>query len=153
MHSRTCRPPRSSLLNLSRQRFPSRRSSRSPWSQAASHHPAGAAHQRQDPRIEAQFDKVKGERKLLREELERFDDSRSRLALARGAERYLGRLASIRFEPLKSDDRRPLPADRPVANAAGSDAQELTGLSKWYANPVVKTVVEAFNGEISEIRE
>ncbi|HSR88610.1 MAG TPA: hypothetical protein VLL07_06615, partial [Pontiella sp.] len=89
----------------------------------------------------------------FREELERFDDSRARLALARAVERYLGRLPAVLFEPLKPDDRRPLPADHPVRNEGSTDAGELTGLSKWYANPVVKTVVEAFNGQIEDIRE
>ena len=87
------------------------------------------------------------------EEQERFDDSRAKLALARAVERYLGRLPAILFEPLKSDDRRPLPADHPVGDAGNADDRELTGLSKWYANPVVKTVVEAFNGEIEDVRE
>ncbi len=87
------------------------------------------------------------------EDLERFDDSRAKLALARAVERYLGRMPAVLFEPLKPDDRRPLPADHPVGDGSKGDDQELTGLSKWYANPVVKTVVEAFNGEIEDIRE
>jgi DNA polymerase-3 subunit gamma/tau len=89
----------------------------------------------------------------FKEELKRFDDSRAKLALARAVERYLGRLPAIRFEPLKPDDRRPLPADHQVGEAENGEARELTGLSKWYANPVVKTVVEAFNGEIEDVRE
>lgn len=89
----------------------------------------------------------------FKEDLERFNDSRAKLALARAVERYLGRLPSVLFEPLKPDDRRPLPADHPVGDAGKGDGPELTGRSKWYANPVVKTVVEAFNGEIEDIRE
>jgi DNA polymerase-3 subunit gamma/tau len=89
----------------------------------------------------------------FKEELKRFDDSRAKLALARAVERYLGRLPSILFEPLKPDDRRPLPADHLVGDSGKADNQELTGRSKWYANPVVKTVVEAFNGEIEDVRE
>ena len=89
----------------------------------------------------------------FKEELKQFDDSRAKLALARAVERYLGRLPSILFEPLKADDRRPLPADHQVANSGNGEGKELTGLSKWYANPVVKTVVEAFNGEIEDVRE
>jgi len=89
----------------------------------------------------------------FKEDLERFADSRAKLALARAVERYIGRLPSILFEPLKPDDRRPLPADHQVGDSGDADTRELTGLSKWYANPVVKTVVEAFNGEIEDIRE
>lgn len=85
-------------------------------------------------------------------ELERFDNSRAKLALAREVEKHLGRMLSVSFEPLADTTRMPLPADRPVAGSAGNP-KEPTGESKWYANPVVKTVVEAFNGEISEIRE
>ena len=89
----------------------------------------------------------------FREELGRFDDSRAKLALARAVERHLGRLPAIHFEPLKPDDRRPLPSDHVIGKSDNADAGELTGLSKWYANPVVKTVVEAFNGQIEDIRE
>jgi len=89
----------------------------------------------------------------FKENLERFDDARSKLALARAVERHLGWLPSILFEPLKPDDRRPLPADHQVGESGDADSRELTGLSKWYANPVVKTVVEAFNGEIEDVRE
>ncbi len=86
------------------------------------------------------------------EEMERLGNSRAKLALAREVEKHLGRMLSVSFEPLAADVRQALPAERPVAESAG-DSKELTGENKWYANPVVKTVVEAFNGEISEIRE
>jgi DNA polymerase-3 subunit gamma/tau len=77
-------------------------------------------------------------------EKERFDNARTKLALARVVEKHIGRMLGVLFEPLKPDTRKPLPSDH---------MQEPTGLKKWYANPVVKTVVEAFNGEISDIRE
>ncbi|MEE9367494.1 MAG: DNA polymerase III subunit gamma/tau [Pontiella sp.] len=86
-------------------------------------------------------------------EQKRFDDPRTKLALRRASEKYLGRLVSIIFEPLKTDDRRPLPADKPVSDSSADNTVELTGVMKWYANPVVKTVVDAFNGEITDIRE
>ena len=86
-------------------------------------------------------------------ETERFDHARTKLALARAAEKHVGRMLSISFEPLSPGDVRLLPADTAVADMGGDSTTELTGLQKWYANPVVKTVVEAFNGEISEIRE
>ena len=86
-------------------------------------------------------------------ELKRFNDSRTKLALARAVEKYTGRMLSISFEPLKSDDRRPLPADKPVSKISADNTEELTGVTKWYANPVVKTVVDTFNGEITDIRE
>ena len=78
-------------------------------------------------------------------ELERFDNSRTKVALARAVERYLGRMLSVSFEPL------PPETARPADDASGPS--ELSGEAKWYANPVVKTVVEAFNGEITDIRE
>lgn len=89
----------------------------------------------------------------FREELDRFDDSRAKLALGRATERYIRRLPSISFEPLKADNRRPLPADHPVANTVEDDPAHMSGMAKWYANPVVKSVVEAFNGEIKDVRE
>ncbi|WP_168433239.1 DNA polymerase III subunit gamma/tau [Pontiella sulfatireligans] len=87
------------------------------------------------------------------DERQRFEDPRAKLALARAVDRYLNRMVSIEFEALKSDDRRPLPSDHSISKSSADEAQELTGLMKWYANPVVKTVVEAFNGEITDIRE
>jgi DNA polymerase-3 subunit gamma/tau len=83
----------------------------------------------------------------------RLEDSRAKLALGRAVERYLGRMLSVVYEPLKPDDHRPLPADKPVSDSSADNTQELTGMMKWYANPVVKTVVDAFNGEITDIRE
>jgi DNA polymerase-3 subunit gamma/tau len=83
----------------------------------------------------------------------RFDDSRTKLALGRAVEKHVGRLLAISFEPLKADDHRPLPADKPVSESSADNTVELTGVMKWYANPVVKTVVDAFNGEITDIRE
>jgi DNA polymerase-3 subunit gamma/tau len=87
------------------------------------------------------------------DERKRLDDSRAKLALARAVEKQIGRLLSIRFEPLKPDDPRPLPADTVVSDSSADDTVQLSGIAKWYANPVVKTVVEAFNGEITDIRE
>jgi len=87
------------------------------------------------------------------EHAERLEDARTKLALGRAVEYYLGRLPSITFEPLKPDDRRPLPADHPLEKDARQHPEQMSGMAKWYANPVVKTVVEAFNGEIEDVRE
>lgn len=86
-------------------------------------------------------------------EKKRFDNARTKLALARVVEKHVGRMLGVVYEPLPSGARQPLPADHMVSAAGADAAQELTELQKWYANPVVKTVVEAFNGEISDIRE
>ena len=85
-------------------------------------------------------------------EMERLGNSRAKLALAREVEKHLGRMLAISFEPLPAEARNSLPADHRVSKP-GKNSKEQTGANKWYANPVVKTVVEAFNGEISEIRE
>ena len=87
------------------------------------------------------------------EDRKRLENDRTKLALARAIEKLLGRLLGISFEPLKADDRKPLPADRPVSESSADTTQELSGLMKWYANPVVKNVVDAFNGEITDVRE
>jgi len=84
-------------------------------------------------------------------ELERFDNPRTKLAMARAVEKHVGRMLGISFEPLKPGHRRPLPSDH--VPAGGDPSPTLVGEAKWYANPVVKIVVEAFNGEISDIRE
>ena len=54
---------------------------------------------------------------------------------------------------VKTDDRRPLPADKPAGKPGADDGKKLSATGKWYANPIVKTVVEAFNAEITDIRE
>ncbi len=86
-------------------------------------------------------------------ELERFDNPRIKLALAREVEKRVGRLLGMVFEPLKPDQRPSLSANPVLPTASNNPAASHTGEAKWYANPVVKTVVEAFNGQISEIRE
>ena len=83
-------------------------------------------------------------------EKDRFDNARVKLALGRAAERYVDRMLGVVFEPLSASAGKSLPTDHPVES---KPAAELTGEAKWYANPVVKNVVEAFNGEISDIRE
>ena len=82
--------------------------------------------------------------------LERLEDPRAKLALARAIHRFLNRMLAITFEPLKADDRRPLPSDHGIKEEQKKD---LTGLAKWYEHPAVKTVVETFNGEIEDVRE
>ncbi|MDF7825512.1 DNA polymerase III subunit gamma/tau [Pontiellaceae bacterium B12227] len=83
----------------------------------------------------------------------RLEDDRAKLALGRAVERVVGRLMSITYEPLKADDPRPLPTDNPVTDLGPDNTVMLTKEQKWYANPVVKLVVDAFNGEITDIRE
>ncbi|WP_372796440.1 DNA polymerase III subunit gamma/tau [Pontiella sp.] len=86
-------------------------------------------------------------------DLSRLSDDRCKLALARAAEKFLGRMPSIQYEPLQADDPRPLPSDNPVSDQGPDNTVNLTKEQKWYANPVVKIVVDAFNGEITDIRE
>ncbi|MEN7973570.1 MAG: DNA polymerase III subunit gamma/tau [Verrucomicrobiota bacterium] len=86
-------------------------------------------------------------------ELERFDNPRAKLALARVVEKKVGRMLGVLFEPLKPGHRKPLPSDHAVSATSDHSSPTLTGEAKWYANPVVGMVVEAFNGEISDIRE
>jgi DNA polymerase-3 subunit gamma/tau len=83
----------------------------------------------------------------------RLEDRRTKIALGRAVEKWIGRMLSIQYEPLKPDDPRPLPADSPVNDSGPDDTVMLTKEQKWYANPVVKQVVDAFNGEITDIRE
>ncbi len=87
------------------------------------------------------------------DELDRFDTPRTKLTLAREVEKYVGRMLGVSFEPIKPGQHQPLPADHVVPAVSGDLTKAQSGEAKWYANPVVKTVVEAFNGEISDIRE
>ncbi len=84
-------------------------------------------------------------------ERQRFDTPRTKLALARSVERLIDRMVSVEFEPLPPDAVRSLPSDHSVE--AKPSAKELGGEAKWYANPVVESVVEAFNGTIESVRE
>jgi DNA polymerase-3 subunit gamma/tau len=86
-------------------------------------------------------------------ELDRFDNPRTKLTLARAVQKHVGRMLGVSFEPLRPGNRRPLSRNPVAPPEAGAPASTLTGETKWYANPVVKTVVEAFNGEITDVRE
>ena len=87
------------------------------------------------------------------QERKRFDHSTSRMALARGVEAEIGRLLEIRFELLPAGFTKPLPADHAPDSSPKEKSSQRTGELKWYANPAVKEVVEAFNGEIVDVRE
>ena len=84
-------------------------------------------------------------------EKERFEEHRLKVALGRAVERVLGRMVSFEFEPLDEGARQSLPSDHQVA-------EEPTEVSKAalnqveYEHPVVKEVVEIFNGSITDIR-
>ena len=86
-------------------------------------------------------------------EKECFDNARTKLALARAVEKHIGRMLGVVFEPFKSGFRKPLPTDHVIPAATADPAQKPNDLQKWYANPVVKTVIETFNGQITDIRE
>ncbi|MDF7807228.1 DNA polymerase III subunit gamma/tau [Pontiellaceae bacterium B12219] len=83
----------------------------------------------------------------------RLEDDRTKVALSRAVEKRIGRMLSIVFEPLKADDIRPLPSDSPVTGHGPGGTVIQTKEQKWYANPIVKLVVDTFNGEITDIRE
>ncbi|MCF7848746.1 MAG: hypothetical protein K9M45_07855, partial [Kiritimatiellales bacterium] len=81
-------------------------------------------------------------------------EPRTRLALCRAVQRHLERSVSASFEPMAPGEKITLPVvgmDEHADEAGG--AAELTGLQKWYNDPTVKLVLEAFNGEIVDIRE
>jgi len=85
-------------------------------------------------------------------EQEAFKAERTLQTLSRVVERKLERKVRIDFEPLTEETKKELPADHLVSSEKENDV-ELTGIRKWYANPIVKNVVEAFNGEITDVRE
>jgi DNA polymerase III subunit gamma/tau len=89
----------------------------------------------------------------FRSEMEQLDNPRVKLILGQAVTRVLGRSMSVSFRSLGPEERRPLPADHLVQSGAGEEERQISGLQKWYANPVVKRVIEAFNGEISDVRE
>jgi len=86
-------------------------------------------------------------------EKEAFEAPRIYQTLSRLIERKLDRKVRIDFEPLTSETKKVLPADHLVAEKKESSGEELSGVQKWYKNPVVKEVVEAFNGAITDVRE
>jgi len=86
-------------------------------------------------------------------EKEAFEAPRIYQTLSRLIERKLGRKVRIDFEPLSQEIKKVLPADHPVDEEKKTGDEELTEIQKWYRNPVVKNVVEAFNGAIIDVRE
>jgi len=82
-----------------------------------------------------------------------FEAPRIYKTLSRIVERKLDRKVRIDFESLTSETKKVLPADHLVAEKKESSDEELSGVQKWYKNPVVKEVVEAFNGAITDVRE
>lgn len=87
----------------------------------------------------------------LTDGLSRLTDDRTYAALLEGIKLVAEWDWTLEFVPLQPEHKRPMVGGEPVKKSVEPEA--LTGVQKWYANPVVKTVVEAFNGEITEVRE
>ena len=81
-----------------------------------------------------------------------FEAPRIQQIFSRIVERKLGRKVRIKFEPLTPETKKILPTDHLVSKKTSSE-EELSGVQKWYADPVIKNVVEAFNGSITDVRE
>ena len=84
-------------------------------------------------------------------EKERFEEHRLKVALGRAVERVLGRMVSFEFEPLDEGTRQSLPSDHQVAEEP-SEVSKAALNQVEYEHPVVKEVVEIFNGSITDIR-
>ncbi len=83
-------------------------------------------------------------------EKERFEEHRLKVALGRAVEKVLGRTVLFAFEPLGEDCRQSLPSDHPVGDLTEVSQVALDQVE--YEHPVVKEVVEIFNGSITDIR-
>lgn len=84
-------------------------------------------------------------------EKERFEEHRLKVALGRAVERVLGRMVSFEFEPLDEGARQSLPSDHQVAEKP-TEVSKAALNQVEYEHPVVKEVVEIFNGSITDIR-
>ena len=84
-------------------------------------------------------------------EKERFEEHRLKVALGRAVERVLGRMVSFEFEPLDEGTRQSLPSDHQVAEKP-TEVSKAALNQVEYEHPVVKEVVEIFNGSITDIR-
>ena len=84
-------------------------------------------------------------------EKERFEEHRLKVALGRAVERVLRRMVSFEFEPLDEGARQSLPSDHQVAEEP-SEVSKAALNQVEYEHPVVKEVVEIFNGSITDIR-
>jgi DNA polymerase-3 subunit gamma/tau len=84
-------------------------------------------------------------------EVERFKEHRLQIALSRSIEKKIGQKFQLQFRPLVGENPQVLPTDHsieepmPIALSAELDQVE-------YEHPVVKEVVEIFNGRITDIR-
>lgn len=86
-------------------------------------------------------------------DLARFEESRALGTLCREIERCCGMGYGVHFEPLPEEVVVEQPLVEPQKKMVPQPDNELNERAKWYANPVVKTVVDAFNGEIKAIIE
>ena len=84
-------------------------------------------------------------------EAERFNEHRFQIALSRSIEKKTGRKYQLHFRPLEGVDQPVLPTDHPIEEPVPiALSAELDQVE--YEHPVVKEVVEIFNGRITDIR-
>ena len=84
-------------------------------------------------------------------EVERFNEHRLQVALSRSIEKKTGRKYQLHFRPLQGGDQPVLPTDHPIEEPVPiALSAELDQVE--YEHPVVKEVVEIFNGRITDIR-
>ncbi len=84
-------------------------------------------------------------------EVERFKEHRLQIALSRSIEKKIGQKFQLQFRPLVGENPQVLPTDHPIEEpmpiALSAELDQVE-----YEHPVVKEVVEIFNGRITDIR-
>lgn len=84
-------------------------------------------------------------------EAERFNEHRLQVALSRSIEKKIGRKFQLQFRPLEEGRQQVLPTDHPIEQPVPiALSAELDQVE--YDHPVVKEVVDIFNGRITDIR-
>lgn len=84
-------------------------------------------------------------------EVERFKEHRLQIALSRSIEKKIGQKFQLQFRPLVGENSQVLPTDHPIEEPTPiALSAELDQVE--YEHPVVKEVVEIFNGRITDIR-
>ncbi len=95
------------------------------------------------------------------DELENIDVPRNRKALQKVLSRFLHRDITVNFKVMAEGETLPGDIKLPAGHAASarakkekpSDPAALTAEQRWIRDPVVRKVLEEFNGEIIDIRE
>ena len=89
----------------------------------------------------------------FRADRDKIDTPRTRKAIAKTLEQYLGRPVRVVFGVLEDEAaEQPLPSDHP-GTSGDPDPDQPKTQAEWIEDPVVRKTLELFRGDIVDIRD